>query len=75
MRDQDDVLAVVLAALLLVGGTLIVRESLGLWAAVVVGMGPVLAAYCGPAVVRRIRTETEVRRFRRHVDDWERASR
>lgn len=66
-HDQDQVLAVALAVLLLVGVTLIAREVLGLWPAVVVGMGPVIAAYCGPPVARRIAAEVEVRRFRRRL--------
>lgn len=66
-HDQDQVLAAALAVLLLVGVTLIAREALGLWPAVVVGMGPVIAAYCGPPVVRRIAVAVEVWRFRRRL--------
>lgn len=74
-RDPDQALAVTLAALLLVGMTLLVRELAGLWPAVALGMGPVLALYCGPAVARRMVAAAEVRRFRRHFAAWERASR
>ncbi|MGX1226895.1 hypothetical protein [Streptomyces ambofaciens] len=73
-RDQDQALAAVLAALLLVGGTLIVRELLGLWPAVAVGMAPALALYGGPPVARRIAAEVEVRRFRRHLAHHDRAA-
>jgi hypothetical protein len=74
-QDQDQHLAVTLAALLLVGVTLIARELAGVWAAVAVGMGPVLAVYCGPPVARRIAAAVAIRRFRRHFAAWERASR
>lgn len=74
-QDQDQALAAALAALLLVGITLIARELAGLWPAVAVGMGPVVALYGGPAVARRIAVAAEVRRFRRHFAAWERASR
>ncbi|MFH9894391.1 hypothetical protein ACH4OQ_38480 [Streptomyces luteogriseus] len=67
-HDQEQVLAAVLAALLLVGVTLIARELFGLWPAVVVGMGPVVAVYCGPPTARRIAVAVEVRRFRRRID-------
>jgi hypothetical protein len=66
-HDQDQVLAAALTVLLLVGVTLIAREVLGLWPAVVVGMGPVLAVYCGPPAARRIAAEVEVWRFRRRL--------
>jgi hypothetical protein len=66
-HDQDQVLAAALAALLLVGVTLIARELFGLWPAVVVGMGPVIAVYCGPPAARRIAVAVEVRRFRRRL--------
>lgn len=65
--DQEQVLAAALAVLLLVGVTLIARELFGLWPAVVVGMGPVVAVYCGPPAARRIAVEVEVRRFRRRL--------
>ncbi|MFD8903194.1 hypothetical protein [Streptomyces ardesiacus] len=73
-RDQDGALAAVLAALLLVGGTLIVRELLGLWPAVAAGMAPALALYGGPPVARRIAVAVEVRRFRRHLAYHDRAA-
>lgn len=66
-HDQEQALAVALAVLLLVGITLIARELAGLWPAVVVGMGPVLAVYCGPLAARRIALAVEIRRFRRHL--------
>lgn len=74
-HDQDQALAAALAVLLLVGITLIARELAGLWPAVAVGMGPVLAVYCGPPIARRIALAAEVRRFRRHLADWDRATR
>lgn len=73
-RDQDGALAAVLAALLLVGGTLIVRELVGLWPAVAAGMAPALALYGGPPAARRIAAELEVRRFRRHLAHHDRAA-
>lgn len=73
-EDQDQALAAALAVLLLVGITLIARELAGLWPAVAVGMGPVLAAYCGPPAARRIAIWREVRRFRRHLAAHERAA-
>lgn len=66
-QERDTELAAVLAVLLLVGITLIARELAGLWPAVAVGMGPVLAVYCGPPIARRIAVAVEVRRFRRHL--------
>ncbi|HEY8981739.1 MAG TPA: hypothetical protein VIU15_19405 [Streptomyces sp.] len=66
-HDQDQHLAGALAALLLVGVTLIARETWGLWPATGLGMGAVLLAYWGPAVARRIAIVVEVRRFRRHL--------
>jgi hypothetical protein len=66
-QDQDQALAVTLAALLLVGGTLLVRETAGLWPAVALGMGGIVAAYCGPLVVRRVAVAVAVRRFGRRV--------
>ncbi|MFC9056323.1 hypothetical protein [Streptomyces anthocyanicus] len=73
-HDQDQAFAAVLAALLLVGGTLIVRELLGLWPAAVLGMAPALALYGGPPVARRIVAEVEVRRMRRHLAHHDRAA-
>ncbi|MFH9576363.1 hypothetical protein ACH4MG_38395 [Streptomyces sp. NPDC017454] len=73
-HDQDQLLAAALAALLLVGGTLIVRELLGLWPAVAIGMGPILAAYCGPPAARRIVAAAEVRRFRRRLAHHDRTA-
>jgi uncharacterized membrane protein len=73
-HDQDQALAAVLAALLLVGGTLIVRELLGLWPAAVAGMAPALALYLGPLAARRIAVAVEVRRFRRHLAHHDRAA-
>ncbi|MEU6127410.1 hypothetical protein [Streptomyces sp. NPDC047123] len=73
-HDHDQALAAVLAALLLVGGTLIVRELLGLWPAVAVGMAPALALYGGPPAARRIVAEVEVRRMRRHLAHHDRAA-
>lgn len=74
MRDQDQALAGALGALLLVGMTLIVRELVGLWSATALGMGAVLAAYWGPAAVRRISLAVELHRFRRHLAAHERAA-
>jgi hypothetical protein len=73
-HDQDQALAATLAALLLVGITLIVRELVGLWPAVGLGMGSVLVAYWGPAAARRIAVAVAVRRFRRHLAAHERAA-
>jgi hypothetical protein len=66
-HQEDPELAAVLAVLLLVGITLIARELAGLWPAVAVGMGPVLAVYCGPPAARRIAVAVEIRRFRRRL--------
>lgn len=66
-HDHDQALAATLAALLLVGITLIVRELAGLWPATGLGMGVVLLAAWGPAAARRIAVWHEVRRFRRHL--------
>lgn len=73
-HDQEQALAVTLAALLLVGITLIARELAGLWPAVAVGMGPVLAVYCGPPAARRIAVAVEIRRFRRRLATHDRAA-
>ncbi|MFF5596667.1 MULTISPECIES: hypothetical protein [Streptomyces] len=73
-HDEDQALAAALAVLLLVGITLIARELAGLWAAVAVGMGPVLAVYCGPPVARRIAVAVEIRRFRRHLATHDRTA-
>ncbi|WP_282090915.1 hypothetical protein [Streptomyces tendae] len=73
-RDQDQALAAVLAALLLVGGTLIVRELLGLWPAAAVGMAPALALYGVPPAARRIAVAVEVHRFRRRLAHHNRAA-
>ncbi|MEW1605584.1 hypothetical protein [Streptomyces sp. NPDC093808] len=74
-QNRDDALAAVLAVLLLVGITLITRELAGLWAAVAVGMGPALAVYWGPPIARQIALAAEIRRFRRRIADWDRATR
>jgi hypothetical protein len=66
-HDQDQALAATLAALLLVGITLIARELAGLWPAVGLVMGTVLVAYWGPGAARRIAIALAVRRFRRHI--------
>jgi hypothetical protein len=66
-QDHDQALAATVAALLLVGVTLMAREMVGLWSAVAIGMGSVLVAYWGPATVRRIAVAVEVRRFRRRL--------
>jgi predicted anti-sigma-YlaC factor YlaD len=66
-EDHDQALAAALAALLLVGITLIVREIAGLWPATALGMGTVLVAFWGPAAARRIVVWHKVRRFRRHI--------
>jgi hypothetical protein len=66
-QDQDQALAATVAALLLVGVTLMTREMVGLWPAVAIGMGSVLVAYWGPATVRRIVVAVELRRFRRRI--------
>ena len=71
-HDQDQHLAGALAALLLVGVTLIARELIGLWPAAGLGMGTVLAAYWGPGAARRIAVAVAVRRFRRRLADHER---
>lgn len=73
-QNHDQALAAVLAALLLVGGTLIVRELLGLWPAVAAGMAPALALYLGPPAARRIAAEVTVRRFRRRLAHHDRAA-
>ncbi|WP_460073940.1 hypothetical protein [Streptomyces sp. YKOK-I1] len=73
-HDQDQHLAGALAALLLVGVTLIVREAVGLWSAAGLGMGAVLAAFWGPAAARRLAVALAVRRFRRHLAAHERAA-
>jgi hypothetical protein len=74
-RDQDQALAATLAALLLVGVTLIARELVGLWPAAGLAMGAVLVGYWGPAAARRIAVWHEVRRFRRHLAAHERIAR
>ncbi|MGW0172063.1 hypothetical protein ACWDWT_43975 [Streptomyces sp. NPDC003343] len=74
-HGEDQALAVTLAALLLVGGTLVARELVGVWVAAGLGMGPVLAAYWGPPLARRIAIAREVRRFGRHIEALERATR
>ncbi|MFF8281071.1 hypothetical protein ACF05T_34330 [Streptomyces lateritius] len=66
-REQEQALAVTLAALLLIGGTLLVRETAGLWPAAALGLGGVMAAYCGPPIVRRVAVAVAVRRFGRQV--------
>lgn len=66
-RDQDQHLAVTLAALLLVGTTLIARELVGLWPAAGLGMGVVLAVSWGPAAARRIAVAVAVLQLRRHI--------
>jgi hypothetical protein len=66
-RDQGQALAATVAALLLVGVTLIARETAGLWPAAVLGMGSVLLAYWGPAAARRIAVAVAVLRFRRRL--------
>ncbi|MGJ5954454.1 MULTISPECIES: hypothetical protein [Bacteria] len=77
MHDQehDQELAATVAALLLVGVTLIAREAVGLWPAAALGMGLVLAVSWGPAAARRIVLAVELRRLRRHFAAWERGSR
>jgi predicted anti-sigma-YlaC factor YlaD len=74
-QDQDQRLAATLAGLLLVGGTLITREEVGLWPAVAVGMLPVLVAYWAPAAARRIAVVVAVRQMRRHLAAHERGAR
>jgi hypothetical protein len=74
-RDDDQLLAVTIAALLLVGGTLLLRETAGLWVAAGVGLGGIAAAYCGPLVVRRLVAAVAVRRFGRRIAAYERAVR
>ncbi|MFJ1840028.1 hypothetical protein ACIOJ9_40015 [Streptomyces sp. NPDC088175] len=64
-QAERDGLAVVLAVVLLIGATLICRELVGLWWTVAVAYGPLVAAYCGPTLVRRAAIEVEVRRYRR----------
>jgi hypothetical protein len=73
-RDQDQALAATLAALLLVGVTLIARELVGLWPAAGLAMGAVLVGYWGPPAARRIAAAVEVRRFRRHFAAHERTA-
>jgi predicted anti-sigma-YlaC factor YlaD len=73
-HDQDQRLAVTLAGLLLVGGTLIVREEWGLWPAVAVGMVPVLVAYAAPAAARRIAVALAVHQLRRRLAAHERTA-
>lgn len=65
--DDRDGLAVVLAVVLLIGGVLICRELVGLWPTVAVAYGPLLAAYCGPTLLRRAAVELEVRRGARSL--------
>lgn len=66
-HDQDQALAATLAALLLVGITLIARELVGLWPAAGLAMGAVLVGYWGPGAARRIAVWHAVRRFRRRL--------
>lgn len=66
-QDHDQALAATLAALLLVGITLIARELVGLWPAAGLVMGAVLVGYWGPAAARRIAIAAAVRRFRRRL--------
>ncbi|MEU6696142.1 hypothetical protein ABZ927_39060 [Streptomyces massasporeus] len=69
---RDETLAATVAGLLLVGGTLILRELVGVWPAAGVGMGLVLTVGWAPALARRIRVAHQVRRFGRHLATWDR---
>jgi hypothetical protein len=65
--DDHDALAVTLAVALLAGGVLIGRELLGLWPVVALVYGPLLAAWCGPVLARRVAVEVRVHRMRREL--------
>lgn len=67
-HDQDDggqALAVTLGLLLLIGGTLLLRELAGLWPAFAVATGAVVGAYYLPGITRRLIERRAVRRLRR----------
>lgn len=64
--DDEDRLAVLLAVLLALGGVLILRELLGLWATFAAGTVVAVSVWAVPYVVEAV----DVRRLRRELERW-----
>jgi uncharacterized membrane protein YfcA len=68
-HDEHQALAVTLGLLLLIGGVLLVSCWAGPFTAFAAGAGPILAAYLGPRLARRLAVHRAVRRLRRSLRD------